>query len=62
MANQAQLHDTPVSYVNSGVKTKERVPKDFCRDCGREIYLDTDGDGRLVAVEKDGRRHPCPGA
>ena len=38
-----------------------RLWRDACRDCGRRIYVDTDGDGGLLEIEMDGRTvHECP--
>lgn len=38
-----------------------RLWRDACRDCGRRIFVDTDGDGGLIEIELDGRTiHHCP--
>ena len=46
----------PSSHTNHA-KTVDRVPRDRCRQCEREVTFDTDGSGGLVALDPDGGRH-----
>lgn len=49
--------------LKRGCVTRDAVPKDLCWVCAQEIWLDTDGDGRLVAKNSlGGGAHLCPGA
>lgn len=62
MSPNVPLDDWKPTLVR-GCITREAVPKDACRVCGQEIWLDTDGDGQLVAKNSlGGDRHVCPGA
>lgn len=46
-----------------GCITREAVPRDLCRVCGEILWLDTDGDGQLVAKNSiGGAPHACPNA
>lgn len=49
--------------LKRGCVTRDAVPKDTCWVCGQEIWLDTDGDGHLVAKNSmGGGAHICPSA
>ncbi len=46
-----------------GCVTGDAVPRDSCWLCGQGLWLDTDGDGQLVAKDLiGGADHLCPGA
>lgn len=49
--------------LSRGCVTRDAVPRDRCRLCDRDIWLDTDGDGQLVAKNLlGGEDHLCRGA
>lgn len=49
----------PMKAMFKNVITIEKLPLDNCRICQKLVEFVTDGDGHLVALDDDGRKHPC---
>lgn len=62
MADSAEGYPAVPSSLTNSASTVDRAPRAACRACGQEVSFDTDGRGRLVALDPDGGRHPCPEA
>jgi hypothetical protein len=47
------------NLVHTLKKTKTVDKHGYCRGCGERIWFDTDGNGRLVAMNDDLSMHKC---
>lgn len=48
-----------ISSMFKGVIVREATAVTKCHTCRREIWIDTDGNGHLVALNPSGTQHEC---